>query len=243
MNYAVILPFVSLFLGMFSPIERTEHAAPIDQADVTLIVQDVAFDPKTYFPAQYIRDRSIVRIAYTGDDYGWPVYSIAIARGCIDGETVPEDNCASRLRARMVRAPGVLDANRPRVAGAQLVARVTETGAGSVDEVRQVLGSMGLEWVEADIRTCPGAFAVFARSVEAAWVPDAIANPTPENSVPAIVLHPDIIRVEFQQYAQLTTYRGWIAQQSPAAWAVELAAALEPCWGPSAIQPPWSGPG
>lgn len=202
------------------------------------MVEKLAFDPATYFPSRYVRDRSIVRITYTGDDYGWPVFSIAIAAGCVDGETIPQNNCASRLRARMVRAPGALSVSRPRVAGAQLVSRVRETGATSPEEVRQALSGIDLEWVEADVRACPGAIATLGRSAEAAWVPDTVANPTPGGEL-NLVLHADIVRVEFQQYARLTTYRGWLAERSPGAWAVEMASVLEPCWEAMSNEAPW----
>lgn len=229
MSHAVLSPVAGLLLSGFSPVA---------QADVRAIVEQVAFDPAAYFPSRYIRDRSIVRIAYTGDDDAWPVFSIAIAAGCVDAETIPQNNCASRLRARMVRAPGALGADRPRAAGAQLVSRVRETGATSADEVRQALSDIGLEWVEADVRACPGAMAVLARSAEAVWVPDAVANPTPGGG-PNLILHADIVRVEFQQYARLTTYRGWPAERSPGAWAVEMASVLEPCWEATSNEPPW----
>lgn len=235
----VVLSVVAVLLGALSPMDQGHQPASPAQADVRAIVQQVAFDPKTYFPSQYITDRSIVRIAYTGDDYGWPVYSIAIAEGCLDGETIPRDSCASRLRARMVRAPAIPDATRPRLLGARLVARVKDTGAETSDEVRQALSDMNLEWVEADLRTCPGALATLARSAGAVWVPDAITDPTPDDDMLGIVLHADIVRVDFQQYARLTTYSGWIAERSPAAWAVEMASTLEPCWRPSSDQPPW----
>lgn len=209
------------------------------QPDVRALVQQIAFDPATYFPSPYIRDRSVVRITYTGDDYGWPVYAIAIAEGCVDGETVPRNNCASRLRARMVRAPGALGASRPRQAGSQLVSRVKEAGATSAEEVRHALRGAGLEWLEADVRECPDALAVLSRSAEAVWVPDAVANPTSGDEMSGLVMHADIVRVEFQQYARLTTYHGWLADRSPAAWAVELASVLEQCWRPMPIDPPW----
>ncbi|WP_303698898.1 hypothetical protein [Brevundimonas naejangsanensis] len=237
MSHVLLSSAAALLLGAIAPDQRQETAPPTQ--DIRAIVREAAFDPKTYFPSKYTKDRSIVRIAYTGDDYGWPVYSIAIAAGCLEGETIPRDNCASRLRARMVRAPAIPDAARPRLLGAQLVTRVKETGATSPEEVRQALRDMNLEWVEADLRTCPGALATLTRSAEAAWVPDAIINPTPGDEMASLVLHADIVRVELQQYARLTTYSGWIAERSPAAWAVEMASTLEPCWGSISNPPPW----
>ena len=238
----VLSPVAALLLGILSPIYADQGPAQTPKADVRAMVWQAAFDPTTYFPSPYIRDRSIVRIAYTGDDYGWPVYSIAIAEGCIDGETIPRDDCASRLRARMVRAPADPDSERLRVLGARLVARIEGTGASSPEEVRRALGEMNLEWVEADLRTCPGAITALARSAEADWVPDAITNPRPEDDMMGLVLHADIVRVEFSQYARLTSYSGWIAEGSPAAWAVGFASTLEPCWEPASEPPPWLRP-
>lgn len=244
MSPVVLSPFAALLLGVLAPAAGQAQDPPSPAPpDVTAMVRDAAFDPKTYFPSRYIRDRSIVRIAYTGDDFGWPVYSIAIAEGCLDGETIPRDDCASRLRARMARAPAVPDAARPRLLGSRLVTRVKETGAGSPEEVRRALGEMDLEWVEADVRACPGALDALARSAGAVWVPDAVAHPVPEDNMSGLVLHADIVRVEIQQYARLTAYSGWIAEGSPAAWAVEMAAALEPCWRPTSEPPPWRRPG
>ena len=243
MRHVILSPVAALVLGLLSATGQSHEPTAPAQADVKAMVQQAAFNPATYFPSRYIKDRSIVRIAYTGDDYGWPVYSIAIAEGCLDGETIPRDNCGSRLRARMVRAPALVDVDRLRVLGARLVTQVRETGARSPDEVRQALDDMNLEWVEADLRTCPGAPAALARSAQAVWVPDAAASPTPDDDMSGLVLHADIVRVEFQQYARLTSYNGWIAERSPAAWAVEMAATLEPCWEPTSARPPWLGTG
>lgn len=242
MSHAVLLPIAALLSGLFPSYGAQDPLTPA-RPDVRAIVQQVAFDPATYFPSPYIRDLSVVRITYTGDDYGWPVYSIAIAEGCVDGETIPQNNCASRLRARMGRAPGVIGATRLRQAGAQLVSQVRETGATSEEDVREALSGMGLEWLEADVRACPGALATLAKSAEAIWVPGAVANPTSGDEMSGLVLHADIVRVEFQQYARLTTYSGWLADRSPAAWAVEMASVLEPCWRPMPNDPPWLLPG
>ena len=149
MRHVILSPVAALVLGLLSATGQSHEPTAPAQADVKAMVQQAAFNPATYFPSRYIKDRSIVRIAYTGDDYGWPVYSIAIAEGCLDGETIPRDNCGSRLRARMVRAPALVDVDRLRVLGARLVTQVRETGARSPDEVRQALDDMNLEWVRA----------------------------------------------------------------------------------------------
>ena len=200
-------------------------------------LERLAFDPAKFFPSPYVQDRSTVRIVYTGDDYGWPVYAIAIAEGCIDGEARPKDRGASRWRARMVRAPAVPGVDRPRQRGGELVSRLVRAGATSADGLREALNTAGVEWVEADLRTCPGATRALAQSADAAWVPEAVAAPKPNDE--QLVLHADIVRVEVQQYARLSTYRGWLAERSPGAWAVDLASTLGPCWRPATIAAPW----
>lgn len=75
-------------------------------------MQQLAFDPVKFFPSQYVKDHSGVRISDTGDDYGWPVYAIAVTEGCIPWENNPRDQCGSRLRARLVRAPAPPEGSR-----------------------------------------------------------------------------------------------------------------------------------
>ncbi|PVM91530.1 hypothetical protein [Caulobacter endophyticus] len=207
-------------------------------ADVREAVGRIAFDPARFFPSPYVSDRSIVRITYTGDDYGWPVYAIAIAAGCVDGETVSKDQCAARLRARMVRAPAPEGMTRPRQRGVRLVSQLVERKATSPDQIRAALGQIGPEWVEADLQTCPGATEALKKSAEAAWVPDAVADPKPSAEL-SLVLHADIVKVEIQDQRRLTTYRGWLAEKSPAVWADGLATALDPCWRPASVPAPW----
>jgi hypothetical protein len=226
---------------------QAAHAqAPADPrasvADVREAVGRIAFDPARYFPSAYVSDRSIVRITYTGDDYGWPVYAIAIAEGCVEGETVPRDQCASRLRARMVRAPAPDGMTRPRQRGVRLVNQLVERKATSSEQIRAALDQIGPEWVEADLRTCPGATEALSKAGEAAWAPEAVVNPKPTDEL-SLVLHADIVRVELQQYARLTTYRGWLAEKSPAVWADGLAAVLEPCWRRADAPAPWRAAG
>ncbi|KQY89864.1 hypothetical protein [Brevundimonas sp. Root1423] len=239
MRRAVRLLIASLCLSASSQSVHGQDAGAAPTRDVREIVQRLAFDPGTFFPSPHIKDHAVVRIAYTGDDYAWPVYAIAVAEGCVDGENIPRDHCASRLRARMVRAPAVDAPSSPRHRGSRLIARLMEDGSTSPAQIQASLQGMGVEWVEADLRDCPGAVQALARSADATWVPEAIANPRPGDELSGMVLHADIVQVEFKQYARLASYQGWIAEGSPAAWAVEFASALEPCWRPASVQAPW----
>jgi hypothetical protein len=221
-----------------SVAQAQSRTSPPMLEQVRETVRAVAFDPTKFFREEHIGDPSIISIAYTGDDYAWPVYSIAIAEGCLERET-PSRECGSRLTARMVRSPAPPNMTRPRQRGSHLVHQLVERGATSSSSVASNLGSLGVEWMEADLRACPGIRSMLARSAQLAWVPAEISNPGPREEI-SLVLHADIVQVVFDQYARRATYSGFISEGSPAAWAVELSEALEPCWRPARIAPPWA---
>ena len=99
----------------------------------------------------------------------------------------------------MVRAPAQPEASWPRQRGSGLIARLIEGGSVSRAQVQASLHDMGVEWVEADVRSCPMALQALAQSAEAAWVPDAVAAPHPGDELSGLVLHADMVSVEFQQ--------------------------------------------
>ena len=239
MPLSIQIAVCTIILGCLAQPARAQETSILETRDA---VRQMAFDPATFFPSPYIKDRSVIRITYTGDDYGWPVYAIAIAEGCIDQENVRQDDCKSRLRARMVRAPAPPNLTRARQRGVHLVTRLVERGATSPELMRTALDQLGVEWLEADLRTCSGAMETLQQSTEAVWVPDAVSDPTPDDEMAGLVLHADIVQVEIQQYARRTTYVGWLAAGSPAVWAEALATVLEPCWRPANVSVPWSAP-
>ncbi len=200
-------------------------------------VEAMAFDPTMFFPGDSVSDRSMIRIRYTGDDYGWPVYSIAIATGCLQGEP-RTDACGSRVTARMVRAPAPPGMTRIRERGSHLVSRLLERRATRPVEIRRRLTELGVEWMEADVRGCSGALTLLERSADLIWVPEEIRDPRVREEI-TLVLHADKVEVIFDQYARRSTYHGHHAENSPAEWADELAAVLEPCWRPAQAPPPW----
>jgi hypothetical protein len=200
-------------------------------------VRSLAFNPTTYF-RRHGDDDSMIRIVYTGDDYAWPVYSIAIAEGCL-AEDRPEPGCRSRLTARMVRAPAPPNFTRPRQRGSHLVHQLVQRRAMSRSSIKAQLAPSGVQWLEADLRTCSGASAILARSGQLNWVPDEISNPQLREEI-VVHLHADIIEVVFDYLGRRSTYLGYIADHSPAAWAQELSDTLEPCWRPARVPPPWS---
>lgn len=199
-------------------------------------VRELAFNPESFFRDEY-HHQPVVTVTYTGDDYAWPVYSIAIFDGCHADEP-RVDACRSALRARMVRSPAPPDMQRPRERGGDLVRRLFDEGKTSRMALRSALTRMGVEWKEADLRRCPSAMGALEKSAKLEWVPTEISNPTPKDEI-SIVIHADIVEVTFQQYGRSSIYSGYIADGSPAAWAEDLAASLEPCWVDATTPPPW----
>lgn len=241
---ALLAPVV---LGAPAAAQEDEQEARFEaRLEIRDVVQPMAFDPSKFFPSPYVEDSSIIRITYTGNDYAWPVYAIAVADGCVDAENPRQDACASRLRARMVRSPALADLTRPRQRGLHLLNQLADRRATSPEDIRRALDSVGVEWLEADFRTCPGATEALRRSKDITWAPDEIARLADERSGDEpllMVIHADKVRVEFEQFLRLSTYYGYVADGSPAAWAVELEETLEPCWRPATVPPPWRGPG
>ena len=195
-------------------------------------VAALAFDPKKLFGGT-VPGPDQVTIAYAGDDFGWPVFSMAVRRGCLDGEKMGP-HCAARRVARMVRSPAPPDLTRPRQRGSLLMDRMLK-GDGPLP-LR--LDRAGLEWVEADLNSCPGATRKFEDGRSIMWVPaEVFASGSPP--LRGIPLHADNVEVVFTGYSRRSTYNGYVAPGSAAQWAVELAAALDGCWRPLTAVAPW----
>ena len=243
MRFLTRLTLCALILGgLPTPLLAQEREASI--FDLRAPVRALAFDPTRFFPSPYIADRSSVRIVYTGDDYAWPVYSIAIAAGCTEDPVITRQACVSKLTARMVRAPAPPDMGRPRQRGIHLLSQLLDRGASTPPQIAAALSGVGTEWLEADLRACPGALDVLRQSTGTAWTPGVIArldgDPTVTDYLAGLTLHADLVQVEFQQHTRRSTYLGDIAEGTPTGWAVALAAAIEPCWRPASAPPPWS---
>ncbi|WAC48204.1 hypothetical protein OVA03_16165 [Asticcacaulis sp. SL142] len=197
------------------------------------VVSALAFDPSKFFQEENGQD--LVRFAYRGDDYGWPVYSIAIRNGCLNERT---KECHMGRRARMVRAPVIEKMERPRWRGTALIGKVSAQKPANPYETAKVLDTVGMEWMEADLVTCPGAMEVLAEGNSLIWVTSETLKPTPETEF-ELVLHADTITVEFPYYLRQVRYQGYLAKRSPAAWADKLAKTLDPCWKPASAPVPW----
>lgn len=214
-----------------------EAAEPLSVTEVVLkLVNQIAFDPTLFFYEKEW-DASNIRIAYTGDDYFWPVYSIAIAEGCGSAPRPPQ-GCGGRLTARMVSAPTTPDMYLPWQRGKRLVEALVKRDATDRAKIARLLPKLGVKWMETDFHSCPGATAILAKSASLNWVPEELSAHRKRDTF-NIVAHADKVEVSFEWMVRTSTYRGYVAENSPAAWAVELAEALEPCWKPGTTTPPW----
>lgn len=226
-----------LFACVLLPVFAFAQNTTTGQRQVRDTVVAMAFEPSAYFRDQEFGDLSMIRIVDTGDDYGWPVYAIAILRGCLPEEALAEP-CVNRLTARMVRSPAPMNMSRPRQRGLHLVGALLQRHATSRNAIASQLRDIGVDWMEADLASCPGVESVMARSASLSWVPEDISNPAERNSI-SIVLHADKVRVEFEQYARISIYEGYIGDNLPSEWADQLAEVLEPCWRPASTKAPW----
>jgi hypothetical protein len=219
-------------LAMLLPV-----AAPAQQFDdyqaLKQRVTDIAFDPDSFFGAQgqYFR---IATIRYRGDDWRFPVYAIAISKGCVLGRT---PGCDARRIARMVRGTEATRPERPRWRGSALIGRLSKLGPLDGPGLARALDA-NVDWLEADLDSCPGARAALSRAGEASWIAPELLASKPSDDI-AIVLHADTIRVEFAGFLRSAVYDSYIAKGTPTAWADGFAKAIEPCWKPSAAPRPW----
>lgn len=90
----------ALVLGLITPAAARDAQPSFDFRERT---RALAFDPARFFSEQ---SEPAMSVRYLGDDYGYPVYAIAVRRGCTDADRGEgRRTCGERLIARMVRSP------------------------------------------------------------------------------------------------------------------------------------------
>lgn len=227
-NLAILAAPIMLAIAAAAPAQDAGPA--YDYRERT---RAMAFDPARFFGE---RPRPYMSIRYMGDDYGYPVYAIAVAKGCTDtdiGEA--RRTCGDRLTARMVRAPFAGEPPRPRARGQRLFGMIATEAPGDEAALLRTLDKAGLEWLEADVRSCPAAMAHLATGRTLAFSP-VLDGP---GDLGDIVLHADKVSFEVGDYLVRSRYDGWLKPGTPAAWANAFARSLETCWKPAAATVPW----
>ncbi|KLI63129.1 hypothetical protein [Aurantiacibacter marinus] len=231
------LPLLSVTLCIFAAVlsspAQAQHAD--NDYDYRERTRELAFDPQRFFPEG---TRPWMEIIYSGDDYGFPVYSIAIQKGCTSDDTgEARRNCGNRLIARMVRAPFDGEPLRPRNRGQVLFGYLFDEGVGDDLALRDALARYQLEWLETDVSGCEPAMALLEADPVLSFFATQL---TPSEGIPQLALHADKIRfVHRGSYLSETTYYGWAAPESPGEWAVQFAQSLEACWRPASSIAPW----
>lgn len=220
----------ALVLGLIAPSTAQDARPSYDFRERT---RALAFDPARFFSE---RSEPAMSVRYLGDDYGYPVYAIAVRKGCTDADQgEARRTCGERLVARMIRSPFKGKAPRPRARGQRLFTTIGQSRPQSDDALLRLLDNTGLEWLEADIRECPTAMAHLAtgRDLQFSSAIDQTGQPA------EIVLHADKVSFEIGDYLMRSRYEGWLKPGSPGAWANDFAASLETCWKPSTAPVPW----
>lgn len=214
-----------------------------DRQIATREISKIAFTPEAFFPGDESGPRGL-RVVYRGDDYGWPVWALAVRFGC---EGSREPGCHRHWRARAVLAPPPPNANpmaqlflRPRSRGSSIVAKAVRLRASDPDRPwPSIVGELGLAWLETDHAACPRGTTALARVRDVKWispwtVPPAL-NEEEERKPPPIYLHPDRLQIRL---GSLSTTA--VADEIGAAvWARELFATLQTCFTPSTAERPW----
>lgn len=219
----------TLVFGLLAPLAAQDAVPSYDFRERTRVL---AFDP-----ARFFADHSALAMSvrYLGDDYAYPVYTVAVRKGCTnDDQGEARRKCGERLLARMVRSPFNGTPPRPRARGQRLFGAIAKAQPRDDKALLQLLDKAELEWLEADVRQCPTAMAHLATGQDLRF------SPLIGQSEPAeIVLHADKVTFEVSDYLVSSRYEGWLKPASPGAWANDFAASLETCWKPSKAVVPW----
>lgn len=222
-----------------SALAGTHGEAKAEGADFNVheAVLEEAFEPGKFFQSKYGAE-PILTIRYLGDDWDFPVYAIALFKGCHVDDPDGEPSCRDRLHARMVRAPYDGEPERPRWRGTKLLGDLEERGVSNRDELRSALDQGAVEWFGADLAQCPSALAKARETDDISWFGTPLVK-EPSNEI-EIIMHFDTIEMRFRpNYFTEFWYGGHIDEDLPSGWAREFATALGPCWRPSSATPPW----
>lgn len=236
MNFSVIKFCAIIAAPLLAHTPFASEARP--SYDFRERTRALAFDPGTFFQGH---PKPWMSVVYSGDDYGFPVYSIAIRKGCTrDDVGEARRACGNRLTARMVRAPFQGTPHRPRYRGQALFGALNGKAIADDTGLRTALSQYGLEWLEADVTQCAPAMDLLGKTGGLSFFVEA---PVPRvGPPPPVVLHADTITLEYRGgYLVEARYFGWVAPGSPGEWADRFAQSLEGCWRQAQVAPPWEG--
>ena len=104
--------------------------------------------------------------------------------------------------------------------------------------IGRTLDGSGLQWLEANVETCPGAVEAVEAVRASDWRPD------PSGFLPApgygpLLSHAARVRVRYSGLEATARFHGWTEAPGVPAAVTGLLDTLQPCWSPSASPPPW----
>lgn len=197
-----------------------------------------AFNTGNFFEerAKHQLDMSI---EYSGDDYRYPVYAVAVRGGCTSLDKGDARKlCGDRLTARMVRSPFIGDAPKPRTRGQVLYSFLASKNVSNDAQLVLAFDEHKLEWLEADISSCQPAIAHLSTAPELPFFASTLLT---DKSVLPIVSHADKIAFDFRGgHLTKSSYQGYLKQGSPGEWANAFVQSLESCWTESEAPTPWN---
>jgi hypothetical protein len=190
----------------------------------------LAFDPDRNFWGDPV---PFLTVVYRGDDWGVPVYSLSIAE------------VSKRFVVRAVRSAGLGNDERPRQAGYRLYSKIDAANANSDAKLKALFDAGAVEWLEADLDSCPNAVEAVDAVRNAEWHTYADIGWSKkfdeEGDQAPIVMHADTITVRYRVYLQQVEYSGWLSggDDHVTKAVLKLAEALQPCWKPATPKAPW----
>lgn len=175
-------------------------------------------------------EETLLTARYTGDDYGWPVWSMAIVRSCAP-RSYP---CAQdRLKIRTIRAFPIKTDGRPRNKGSSLTSQIN-TFIMQGESIESAISKSNIAWDFVDIDSCPAAKTLFETAPDQKWVSDDIFE---RRIIP--YLHADSVEVKLYSARAIILYKDIPTGDQPSAWASALMEAAIPCLTQSYMTPPW----
>lgn len=198
-------------------------------------VTRMAFDPVRFFPEERY-GRNQLSILHRADEFGWPMYAVAVRLGCGGVSTGP--SCDRGFRVRMARASPPAKMRRPRDRATAMLRRFQERKTRTPREMAGILDEVGIQWLQADSSTCPNALPFIARTAKMNWVSPELHSRV-GGLPPSPVMHADSIEVVFDGHDGNARYAGHGVKGTPAAWALEFVEVLAPCWRPASPAAPW----
>ncbi|HEV2745934.1 MAG TPA: hypothetical protein VGW34_01380 [Allosphingosinicella sp.] len=218
-----------------SSVPRRKDAPELESLSAR--VREIAFNPNTFFKQETLLE-PLISITYTGDDWGWPVYAIALHEGCVRPEPVGP-RCWYRRTARMMRVHGLASHERPRTAGRLLIDRIDAKAPRTDEEIKTVLDGSELDWLQADLNACPRAAALISKTKNMDWVGSEIHSPVRGGPI-TYAVHADDTMIHLRSsIQQVSMFSGLPRGNNPAAWAKKFYQALQPCLKPASAPWPW----